>query len=277
MANKGDQMTVDEAIAAVRKAEAFGCGSDTANVLADEVERLREELAGVKLERDVANSAADTVGDVACRFKLALRNLCRAAPEAIRDAPSTRTEEFERFLGEAECLLSELELREVRPSSQEANAEFAKVADAFRLALQNLCTAAGDILSDVPGARRELQVRLDEADRVLRGVVMWNDTKIGEGGRLHAPNHDVGLEHPVPPPPEKYQLVQMRILRETVADVEELQGSLNTNNRTDAVARAIQIAALVVRAMSKGQKLQLVSDNGSREKLIIPGLVMRKS
>lgn len=48
--------------------------------------------------------------------------------------------------------------------------EGAKGLDAFRLALQNLCTAASDVLTDVPGARHEVQVRLDEADRVLRGV-----------------------------------------------------------------------------------------------------------
>lgn len=91
MANESDQMTVDEAIAFVRKCTDYGCGSDSAVVLADEVERLRREL--------------DTVGEAACRFKLALQNLCMAAPEAIRDAPSTRTVEFERFLDEADRVL----------------------------------------------------------------------------------------------------------------------------------------------------------------------------
>lgn len=47
MANEGASR-VNEAIAAVRKAKAFGCGSASANVLADEIERLRKELAEAK-------------------------------------------------------------------------------------------------------------------------------------------------------------------------------------------------------------------------------------
>jgi hypothetical protein len=76
------------------------------------------------------------------------------------------------------------------------------------------------------------------------------------------------------PTSEKYQLVQMRLLRETVSEIEELARKLNAQNRTDAVARCIHIASLVVRAMSRGQRLQLVSEDGSRETLVIPGLAI---
>lgn len=51
-----------------------------------------------------------------------------------------------------------------------ADTELAEMADFLRLGLQNLCSAASDVLSDVPDARDELKARLDESDRVLRRV-----------------------------------------------------------------------------------------------------------
>lgn len=73
--------------------------------------------------------------------------------------------------------------------------------------------------------------------------------------------------------PPEYQLVQMRLLKETVAEIEDLSRRLDAHNRTDAVVRCIHIASAVVRRMCRGQSLQLVFENGARETLVIPGLV----
>lgn len=76
---------------------------------------------------------------------------------------------------------------------------------------------------------------------------------------------------------DKYQLVQMRLLRETVREIGELQDVLRATNRTDTVVRCIQIAKEVILAAKKGTRLQLVSPDETVRTIIIPGVSPQQS
>ncbi len=70
----------------------------------------------------------------------------------------------------------------------------------------------------------------------------------------------------------EYRTVQFKLLLDTYVKVGELAEMLKSANRADAVARAIDIAVIVVRCIKAGGDVILVHDNERRDRLIVEGL-----
>lgn len=71
---------------------------------------------------------------------------------------------------------------------------------------------------------------------------------------------------------ENSQLVQMRLKRNTISQVDDLQTLFNSPNRTDVVKTSIALASMIAQAMREGQSVFLESKAGKRERIVIPGL-----
>lgn len=69
-----------------------------------------------------------------------------------------------------------------------------------------------------------------------------------------------------------YKLVQMNIRQPTLNKISVLQDTLGANNRTDAVKAAIDVAEIVARAIKNGGRVVIEEKDGSRSKLVIPGI-----
>lgn len=73
-------------------------------------------------------------------------------------------------------------------------------------------------------------------------------------------------------PASDYRLVQMNLLPATVAKVDKLQLMLSARTRTDAVKTAIDIAFLVASSIREKSNVIIETDDGKRERIVIPGL-----
>ena len=71
---------------------------------------------------------------------------------------------------------------------------------------------------------------------------------------------------------DKHILVEMKLLPETVALVERLQKQMGASNRTDAVARSLELARLVVQAIEDGSRVYVETAAGDRRRLVVPYL-----
>ena len=66
-----------------------------------------------------------------------------------------------------------------------------------------------------------------------------------------------------------YRDVRMRLYPETVDKAEALKELLGSNNTADAVSGALHLALEIVKARVQGKKVVLVSNDGTREEMLI--------
>jgi hypothetical protein len=66
--------------------------------------------------------------------------------------------------------------------------------------------------------------------------------------------------------------VSMRVTERTLEDIEYLQETLDSRNRTEAVVEAIKLARLLVEERQKGNELELKTPSGESKIVVMPGL-----
>ncbi len=70
----------------------------------------------------------------------------------------------------------------------------------------------------------------------------------------------------------QYIPVQMKLKPHTIEEIDTLQKFLKSENKTAAIKQAIEVTNLIAEAISHGVNIILEEANGTRAKLIIPGL-----
>ena len=69
--------------------------------------------------------------------------------------------------------------------------------------------------------------------------------------------------------PMETKPVNMRLSQRTLSRIDMLEKSLQTKNKTQAVAFAVRIASDLLQAMSDGGKIYVERPDGSKERLIL--------
>jgi hypothetical protein len=72
--------------------------------------------------------------------------------------------------------------------------------------------------------------------------------------------------------PNETQLVQMRLLPKTMDRLSNLQKLTKTDNRTQIISTAIQLAELVIDSIEKGGNVYIQSPDGKIELVRIVGI-----
>jgi len=68
------------------------------------------------------------------------------------------------------------------------------------------------------------------------------------------------------------KLVQMNMRDRTIKKIESLKKILGTDNRTDIIKTSIDIASIVSSAIHNGASVMITEKDGSKSKIVIPGI-----
>lgn len=68
-------------------------------------------------------------------------------------------------------------------------------------------------------------------------------------------------------------VVNIRMKDETLAQTDRLQKSFNAPSKSDVIRRAIEVSDTLASSMKDGAKILIEYKDGSKERVIFPGLI----
>lgn len=71
---------------------------------------------------------------------------------------------------------------------------------------------------------------------------------------------------------DKSKLVQVKMLDNTLNELDDLQQRTHALSRSDAVRKSIEIVSALAKSVEKGDKIIIESKNGTQKQIIITGM-----